>query len=59
MTITVTARELLDRGVWTEACELLGINEWAVNEGLMDPGDEIILTVNQAKQLGLLDAGEE
>lgn len=54
MNVTVTARELLDRLVWTEACEMLGLNEWAVNEGRMSADDTVALTVEQADKLGLL-----
>ena len=56
MNVTVTARELMDRDVWPEACGMLGLNEWAVNEGRMDAGDTVTLTMEQAAELGLLDA---
>lgn len=52
--ITITARELLDRGLWDQACELIGLNVWAINEGLMDSSDEVTLTQEQAQKLGLL-----
>jgi len=54
MKIVVTAQELLDKGLWGDACELLGLNEWAVNEGLMDSDEELTLTEEQAKTLGLI-----
>jgi hypothetical protein len=54
--ITVTARELLDRLVWDQACDMLGLNEWAINEGRMDASDTVTLTLAQAAELGLLTA---
>jgi len=50
MTITVTAREILDKGVWDEFCEEFGINPWAMNEGLMDSSEEFTLTEEQARK---------
>jgi len=55
MKVKVTVRELMDKGVWDEVCELLGLNPWCVNEGLMDSSEEIELTETQAKQMGLLE----
>jgi hypothetical protein len=52
--VIVTPRELFDRHIWTEACDLLGINSWAVNEGQMDSGEAITLTEDQAAQLRIV-----
>lgn len=54
MTITVTAQQLLNRGIWMEACTLLGINEWAIKEGLMDYSHKINMTESQARTLGII-----
>lgn len=54
MQIIVTPRELMDRNCWDDACEILGINVWAVNEGQMASDEQITLTWNQAGRLGLL-----
>ena len=54
MNITVTARELLDKDVWVDACELLDISVYAVAEG-MDPETSYDLTEEQAAKLGLLE----
>lgn len=54
MKITITARELMDRGVWMEFCRLTGTNEWCVNEGQADGDTEFSLTDNQAIKLGLI-----
>ena len=54
MKIITTPRELFDKGIWMEACELLGINEWAVNEGLMCQTEGLELSHEQAIELGLI-----
>lgn len=54
MKVVTTPEELMDRGAWIRACKLLGLNEWAVNEGMMDSDHEITLTDAQARELGLL-----
>ena len=55
MEVTITANDLIDKGIWEEACELLSINVWAVNEGLMDSDHKLSFTQEQADKLGLLD----
>ena len=54
MKISLTAGELISKGIWDEVCELKGLNIWAVNEGLMDRGEEINFNEEEAKQLGIL-----
>ena len=54
MKIIVTVREVLDNGIWDKLCDLKGINVWAVNEGLIDDTEEIILNEKEAKLLGIL-----
>jgi hypothetical protein len=54
--VTVTARYLLDHDLWIRACEMTGLNEWAVNEGRMDASDTVTLTIAQAAEIGLLDS---
>ncbi len=54
MKLKITVRELVDRGCFVEAFRLLGINEWALNEGQIDYDEELTLTESQAKQLGLI-----
>jgi hypothetical protein len=36
-----TANELMDAGRWEEYCEKHSIDPWAVNEGLIDPDEEL------------------
>lgn len=54
--VTVTAGELMDRYIWTRACDLIGFNSWAVNEGQMDRDERLTFTLEQARELGLLEA---
>lgn len=56
MRILVTGRELLDKCLWDNVCQLKGLNEYVFNEGLAEPEEyEVELTVDEAKQLGLLN----
>lgn len=59
MRVIVTAGELIDRGVWTKACEVLGIHEWAVNEGQIDRDDEMTISSTAAFQLGLIKMNDD
>lgn len=54
--VTATVRELMNRHVWDQACDMTGLNPWAVNEGQMGSGDRVTLTLEEARTLGLLDA---
>ena len=54
MTIKITVRELFDKGLWLAYCKVTGTNEWAVNECLLQDNDEVELTSEQAKDMGLL-----
>lgn len=53
MDIRITAKELINKGVWDKACKILGISIWAINEG-MDDNSLIYVTEEQAKSLGLI-----
>lgn len=48
-----------DRGLWLEACEELGVNERAMNEGLMESHDEVSIALEQAEKIGLLKSGRK
>jgi len=54
MEIKITANELICRGVWLEACEILGFNDWTVNEGHFDGDKSITFTEEQARTLRLI-----
>lgn len=57
--VLITADELIDRGLWLAVCDMQGLNEWCVNEGLMDSDHQIKLTEDQARDLGLLPKKDE
>lgn len=59
MRYLVTAREIMERGKWVEFCEQNGINEYSVNEGLLDAEDEFTLTQEEAERLGLVNVRPE
>lgn len=53
MKIKITLGELLEKHDWEKACKILGLNEWCLNEGLAKSDDEIELTEEQSKELGI------
>lgn len=53
MDIKITIRELMDRDIWLQACEMTGTSQWVVNEGYADSSELITLTYSQARELGL------
>jgi hypothetical protein len=62
MKITVTAREILDAPSstsWDDFCEKRGFNVWVINEGLMDPKEEFSISLEEARDYGLLEEDEE
>lgn len=54
MEITITVRELFNKGIWEKYCSLTGVNEWAVKEGLLDKSEKVVVSENLAKKLGLI-----
>jgi hypothetical protein len=50
MKITITAKEAMDRGIWTEVMQLFGREK----EDETWPNEEFILTEEQARKLGIL-----
>lgn len=57
--VTVTPRDLLDKGVWIEYCNKYDTNEWAISEGLMSSHDEVDITLEDAEAWGLFDGDEK
>ena len=55
MKVTLTADEIMNKGLWDEFCEMKGINEWAMNEGLMDGNEEFTFTRREAIKLRLIE----
>jgi len=53
MKIIITANEAIDLGIWEDVCRIKGINEWVVNEGMMNGTDEITLSEKEAVELHL------
>ena len=56
MEITITVKEICDKHLWEEACDILGINEWSLNEGQIDYDEILTVSEEQARKLGLLPA---
>ncbi len=54
MIIRVTAREMLDKYDWDKFCDIVGLNVWAINEG-MDDTETFDLTEEQALELGVIN----
>ena len=53
MKIIASYREIMVSGYWSEFCQDRGINEWAVNRGLLDPDERVELSFAEAKRYGL------
>jgi len=54
VTIKTTFGEILNQGNWDRFCDLKGINEWCINEGLANSDEKVELTIEEAKQVGIL-----
>lgn len=59
MRVIITIRELIDRGVWPKAAGLLGVSEYVVNEGQIEPDSKVWLTSEQAFDLGLIRMNDD
>jgi hypothetical protein len=55
MEIGITIREIFDMGKWKRFCSLKGWNEWCVNEGRVKLDDIVILSEEQARDLGIIE----
>lgn len=53
MKIKITVREAFNKHIWDKVCQMRGLNEWAVAEGLMSSDEELEFTEEEANQLGL------
>lgn len=47
----LTIREIMDRGLWDEFCEIRGWSVWCVNEGRCDSSEVVELTSEEARKL--------
>ncbi len=55
MKITMTIGELFDKAHDVDdACQIVGLDPWCLNEGRASKEDEITLTEDQAKKLRFL-----
>ena len=52
--VKITIEELFQGGIWEDYCRVCGCNEWAVNEGLVRKDEVVYLTLDEAKELGLI-----
>lgn len=59
VTVQVEAQALLDAGRWQDYCEKYGVNEWAVNEGLMSADEKLSVSLSDAKRWGLLEEEQD
>lgn len=57
VTVTTTPAELIERGLWPSACDLLGLHPEVVRQ--MDQGQPVILEADVALKLGLLPSALE
>jgi hypothetical protein len=53
--VTFTILELLNRGAWSPACRMLGLNAGMIMDGVVDMDDRLAFTPAQARELGLAD----
>lgn len=55
--ITTTFREILHSprvGAWDKFCEKYNYNPWMINEGLADPNEKVEISIEDAKEYGLI-----
>lgn len=57
MRVTVTFGELMDKYDWENVCNVLGLNVWCINEGLASRDEEITISEEDAKKIGILSEG--
>jgi len=46
----ITVREIFKLGLWNKYCEENGINEWAVNEGLMSEDEVVEWNIKESEE---------
>ncbi len=51
--ITVTVRQLMDEDMWDKFCDIKGWSVWIVNEGLMDEDEEVCISGEELKRMGV------
>lgn len=53
MKIIMTIRELIDRGGWSDLCDLRGYCHYSLADGLRDSDEEIVLSLEEIEKIGL------
>jgi hypothetical protein len=43
----ITFNEAQKLGIWERICEIIGLNVYAINEGLLDSNEEITVSLNE------------
>ena len=59
MEITLAVEEIFDKGLWMSVCEMKGLSEWAVNEGMLSSQDKITFNKEECEKLGLINKYHE
>ena len=54
MRIILTAKEIMDLGLWSRTCDRKGFNPYAVNEGLIESNDDLEFTEDEAIEIGFI-----
>lgn len=50
----ITVEELLELEKWEEYCDLHGLNVWAVKEGQIDHDEDLGITIEEARKIGII-----
>lgn len=53
ITVTLTANEAIDMGIWDKLCAMRKLSIWAVNEGTIPSDHEFTLTKEETFDLGI------
>lgn len=59
ITVTLTADEAIDLGIWDKLCAMKGISIWAINEGTVSSDQDFFLTKEETFDLGLTLTGDK
>lgn len=59
MKITTTFGEIIDKGNWDAFCDINGINQYCIKEGLADRDTKQELSIEEAQQIGLIKERKE
>jgi hypothetical protein len=54
MELVFTIKEIMERGLWIDICNIKGWNEWCVKEGLAGMEEQVKLNKGESINLGLI-----